>query len=144
MRRPIWILLISALALVTAGCGGPGDGSLKKSERIDAHSAGESTSTETTETNVEDDQPGKVDGDEASGVDLKEGKSLFNASCAGCHTLADAGATGAVGPSLDGLGWTAAKIEAQIENGSGAMPPGLATGEDATTIAEYVAAVAKK
>ena len=34
-------------------------------------------------------------------VDLADGKAIFSSSCAGCHTLAAAGASGTVGPSLD-------------------------------------------
>ncbi len=36
--------------------------------------------------------------------DAAAGKEVFSANCAGCHTLADAGAAGAVGPNLDDLG----------------------------------------
>ena len=38
----------------------------------------------------------------AAAADVARGKAIFaSAGCAGCHTLADAGATGTVGPSLD-------------------------------------------
>ena len=37
----------------------------------------------------------------AKGGDASQGKDLFVAKCAGCHTLADAGSNGAVGPNLD-------------------------------------------
>jgi cytochrome c oxidase subunit 2 len=38
----------------------------------------------------------------AGGGAAPDGKTLFaNSGCAGCHTLADAGATGTVGPNLD-------------------------------------------
>jgi mono/diheme cytochrome c family protein len=35
------------------------------------------------------------------GGDASQGKQLFSEKCASCHTLADAGATGTVGPNLD-------------------------------------------
>lgn len=34
-------------------------------------------------------------------ADAAKGKELFTAKCAGCHTLADAGAVGTAGPNLD-------------------------------------------
>jgi cytochrome c oxidase subunit 2 len=45
--------------------------------------------------------PGEAAG--ASGNTVADGKSIFTgaAGCTGCHTLADAGATGTVGPNLD-------------------------------------------
>ena len=33
--------------------------------------------------------------------DVSNGKQLFTAKCGSCHTLADAGTTGKVGPNLD-------------------------------------------
>ena len=51
------------------------------------------------------------------------GKAVFaSAGCAGCHTLAAAGATGQVGPDLDQLKPDAATVEAVVTSGSGAMP----------------------
>src|SRR5207302_2377466 len=32
---------------------------------------------------------------------VSNGKQLFTAKCGGCHTLADAGTTGTIGPNLD-------------------------------------------
>ncbi len=46
----------------------------------------------------------------AAGDPLAAGRQLYSSQgCAGCHTLADAGATAATGPSLDGLAEVAAK-----------------------------------
>jgi mono/diheme cytochrome c family protein len=70
-------------------------------------------------------------------------RDMFTEKCAACHTLADAGATGAVGPNLDELTLTADVVTKQVENGGGAMPPGLYTGEDAAKVGEYVAAASK-
>jgi mono/diheme cytochrome c family protein len=56
----------------------------------------------------------------------ERGKMLFTGgatpACAICHTLEDAGATGAVGPSLDDLKPDAARVEAVLRKGMGAMP----------------------
>jgi len=51
------------------------------------------------------------------------GKATFlKAGCVGCHTLADAGATGTVGPNLDQLKPPYDKIVHQVEVGGGPMP----------------------
>ena len=71
-------------------------------------------------------------------------KAKFVSTCGGCHTLADAGTKGAVGPNLDDLKPDEATVEHQIANGGGAMPPKLLTGQDAKDVAAYVAAVAGK
>jgi cbb3-type cytochrome c oxidase subunit III len=91
----------------------------------------------------------------ASGGDQSTGKKLFLSKCAGCHTLADAGSHGTVGPNLDDAfgysrrqGFKQVTIEQvvrdQIELASGAMPKNLVTGGDADSVATYVAAVAGK
>lgn len=38
---------------------------------------------------------------DSSGADKNAGKLLFSKNCGGCHTLADAGTTGTIGPNLD-------------------------------------------
>lgn len=71
------------------------------------------------------------------------GQDLFVARCGGCHKLADAGTSGTAGPDLDKLAPEQGVIEqaiAQGGTGSGMMPPGLATGEEATQVAEYIVA----
>ena len=51
------------------------------------------------------------------------GRAVFQAAgCAQCHTLKAAGATGAVGPNLDSLRPSAAKVRSQVERGGGVMP----------------------
>lgn len=57
---------------------------------------------------------------------LEEGKALFQTdaapACAICHTLADAGTTGTIGPDLDELGADANRIRKALKEGMGAMP----------------------
>jgi mono/diheme cytochrome c family protein len=55
---------------------------------------------------------------------LSKGADLFaNYGCGGCHTLAAAGATGRVGPSLDGNATLdQAYIVDRVTNGQGMMP----------------------
>lgn len=72
-------------------------------------------------------------------------KAAFAATCGGCHTLAAAGTSGTVGPDLDDLKPTAEQVATAIANGgagSGQMPAGLLSGEQATKVAEFVASSA--
>jgi mono/diheme cytochrome c family protein len=76
-----------------------------------------------------------------------EGQQIFTQSCGTCHTLADAGTNGTVGPSLDQLAPDQRRVLAAIENGgagTGAMPANIVTGQEAEAVAEYVSSVAGK
>ncbi len=76
---------------------------------------------------------------------IAEGRALFTGGatppCAICHTLKDAGATGAVGPSLDELRPDEERAAAAMRGGIGAMPSFAATLTDAQirALARYVA-----
>ena len=61
-------------------------------------------------------------------------------SCAICHTLAEAGASGAIGPSLDELKPDAARVVNALKTGIGQMPayPQLSE-EQVQALARYVA-----
>src|SRR2546423_4326292 len=50
------------------------------------------------------------------------GKTVFTQNCATCHTLADAKASGDVGPNLDQVKPSKAKVQSQVENGGGGTP----------------------
>ncbi|MFY9488504.1 MAG: PQQ-binding-like beta-propeller repeat protein [Solirubrobacterales bacterium] len=82
-------------------------------------------------------------GDEAVTEGL-DGKSLFTDNCAGCHTLADAGAKGTVGPNLDAAKPDVKAAIDKITKGGGGMPAfaGTLTEEEIQAIAEYVASAA--
>jgi mono/diheme cytochrome c family protein len=104
-------------------------------------------------------------------ADQARGKALFVQKCGSCHTLADAGTSGKVGPDLDAAfagprseGYKESTIRSVvrgqiayptvdpvgiIENPEGGppqrapgMPANLVTGDDADAVAAYVAAVA--
>jgi mono/diheme cytochrome c family protein len=79
---------------------------------------------------------------------FEDGKLLFTQTCAGCHTLAAANARGVTGPDLDRIGpVTKIRVLNAIKNGGtgqNRMPAGLLEGDNATKVAEYVAAVAGK
>ena len=79
-------------------------------------------------------------GGEAEG-DPAAGKAIFASSgCGSCHTLADAGSTGNVGPNLDTSSVDFAAAVEQITNGGGAMPAfsGTLSEEEIANVAAYV------
>jgi mono/diheme cytochrome c family protein len=74
-----------------------------------------------------------------------QGKELFTSSgCGGCHTLADAGASGTVGTNLDDAKPTQQLVVDRVTNGLGAMPSfeGQLSSEEIQAIATYVAQAA--
>ena len=68
------------------------------------------------------------------------GKKLFVQACGGCHTLADAGTTGTVGPNLDEAKPDLALVIDRLLNGKGAMPPfkGQLSTQQIADVAAYV------
>jgi mono/diheme cytochrome c family protein len=101
-------------------------------------------------------------------ADRQNGKKLFvdgkngKPGCGSCHTLADAGTTGAIGPDLDvafsqdlKVGMTEGTIRQVVRGqiayaitttstGAPGMPKNLVTGDDARDVAAYVAAAVVK
>ena len=87
---------------------------------------------------------------------LQEGKDLFVTNCGACHTLAEAGTDGVIGPNLDELLAPASasapdpatikpRVLSAINNGvGGRMPKGVLTGQQADEVATFVAQVAGK
>ncbi len=78
---------------------------------------------------------------------VEAGRAVFlSAGCNGCHVLVDAGATGRVGPSLDGAKPSAELVVERVTNGQGAMPSfrGQLSSEQIEAVAAYVASVAGK
>jgi cytochrome c6 len=67
-------------------------------------------------------------------------KAIFTSSCGSCHTLADAGTTGTVGPNLDDTKPGLERAVSQITSGGGGMPPfkGRLSEEQIQALAEYV------
>lgn len=75
-----------------------------------------------------------------------DGKTIFTQTCASCHTLADAGTTGTVGPNLDAAKPSQALVVDRVTNGQGAMPSfkdSLDEGQ-IQAVAEYVSSAAGK
>jgi cbb3-type cytochrome c oxidase subunit III len=50
------------------------------------------------------------------------GKAIFSSQCSGCHTLKAAGAAGTIGPNLDTLKPSLARVQRQVTNGGSVMP----------------------
>ena len=72
------------------------------------------------------------------------GQEVFTTTCGGCHTLADAGTSGASGPNLDDASPDAATVKAYVRGGGGGMP---AFGDELSNaeidaVAAYVSSVA--
>lgn len=96
----------------------------------------------------------------ASKGDAAHGRQLFTAKCAACHTLADAGAKGTVGPNLDAAfgsdraqGFAESTIRQVVADQikfagnygptGPTMPRNLVKGQDVDDVATYVASVAR-
>lgn len=87
-----------------------------------------------------------------SAADPSQGKQLFAQKCGSCHTLADAGSKGQIGPNLDAAfgpgrsqGFKPSTIREIVRDqisypgkGTG-MPADLVTGGDRDSVAAYVA-----
>jgi mono/diheme cytochrome c family protein len=92
-------------------------------------------------------EPGPPPPPSGPGDELAAGKEVFaSAGCGTCHTLADAGSSGAVGPNLDDAKPTKELAVDRVTNGAGAMPPfaGQLTDEQIDAVATYVSTVAGK
>ena len=78
--------------------------------------------------------------------DAAAGKVVFTTNCGGCHTLADAGTSGNVGPNLDERKPSADLVTQRVTNGQGAMPPfaGTLSATQIADVSAYVSSVAGK
>lgn len=139
MRRTTFALaaLVGALGLAAAGCGGEEEATPTPSTVQGTVSTQTTTTTTTTSTT-----PG-LTGDPVAG------KAVFtgSAGCTGCHTLADAGSTGTVGPNLDDAMPPDALVIDRVTNGSSAGMPsfkGTLTPQQIADVAAYVSSVAGK
>jgi mono/diheme cytochrome c family protein len=127
VRSVLAIAIVSALALVGAGCGGD-----------DEPSTGGTTQASTPATTTPSDTTASTPSDTtaAAAGDATAGKEVFDTRCQGCHGAG--GVNGPSGPTLAGTGLTAERVTAQVTNGGGAMPAGLATGTDLENVVAYV------
>ena len=80
-----------------------------------------------------------------AGGSTAAGKEIFaSAGCGTCHTLADAAASGTVGPDLDASRPAVALVVDRVTNGQGTMPSfsDQLSEEQIADVAAYVSAVA--
>jgi quinohemoprotein ethanol dehydrogenase len=118
VRRPLRRIVLTALVLVggvVSGCGGGGSKS----------TAEPTTTTIATET---------------AAAPAASGAQLFSDNCETCH--GPNGAGGHVGPDLQKspVAEDLARVEKQIRNGGGAMPPfdGVLSDNEIDVVAKYV------
>jgi mono/diheme cytochrome c family protein len=126
------IRAVALLAVVAAlaGCGGDDDGgsAAPPAEVI----------TQTTAP------PAETGGATTQGDVPVDGREVFLQNCSGCHTLADAGTTGKVGPNLDEAKPTYEHALTMVRDGGGGglgvMPrfEGTLTPEQIDAVARYV------
>lgn len=89
---------------------------------------------------------GEVAGTGITAEKPTDGKSIFASNCGSCHTLADAGTNGGVGPNLDDSMPSAELVNDRVTNGKGQMPSFKDSLDQAQidTVADYVSSVAGK
>jgi mono/diheme cytochrome c family protein len=139
-RLPLFVLVVIGLlvAMLTAMV-------VLARESEEEHSAGESQPAQTEPapgTTQSESQPsGGEKGDPAAGKQVFE-----SAGCKSCHTLADAGATGTVGPNLDEAKPSYDLVVERVTNGKPPMPSfkGQLTEKQIQDVAAYVSSIAGK
>jgi mono/diheme cytochrome c family protein len=135
MRRFFLAAAIIPLALGVAGCGA-------------TSGPNEPTITRPYPNTVQGTTPSPTTTTKSGGKgDAAAGKVVFmNAGCTSCHTLADANASGKVGPNLDEAKPPYALVVTRVTNGMGVMPSfkSQLTGKQIQDVAAYVSSVAGK
>ena len=156
MRRTalFLVLLVAVLGVAAVGCGGeeeqtatPDTVEGTTTETTDTETTEtETTETETTETDTTETETTETETTPAAEGDPVAGKEVFlgSSACGGCHTLADAGATGTVGPNLDDSQPSAELVVDRVTNGQGGMPSFSSTlsEQQIADVAAYVSSVA--
>jgi mono/diheme cytochrome c family protein len=92
-------------------------------------------------------QPKPPGGGGGGGGGEADGKQIFeSAGCSGCHTLADAGSNGTVGPNLDEAKPSKELAVDRVTNGQGGMPSfkGKLSEAEIDAVATYVSQAAGK
>ena len=128
------LLATLVVAAALAGCGGEEEAAPVADTVI-----GTLPAAETSGDTGEDSGGGGGKGDPAAGKEV-----FASAGCSSCHTLADAGATGNIGPNLDELQPDAELVTVTVTNGKGAMPPfsGQLDEQQIADVAAYVSGAA--
>jgi mono/diheme cytochrome c family protein len=153
MRRTALALVVfvGALGLLAmAGCGGGEEAAPTADETTGTlpteTTDTETTETETTETTETETTETTTTGTEPTGGDPVAGKQVFlgSSGCGSCHTLADAGTSGTIGPNLDESQPSTELVIDRVTNGQGVMPSfqGSLTEQQIADVAAYVSSVA--
>ena len=100
-------------AVEEPGPGEPGEPEPEPGEPTETTPTAPEPTTGETETTP---PPPGGEGDPAAG------KEVFTANCGSCHTLADAGTTGTIGPNLDESQPSVELAVDRVTNGQGVMP----------------------
>ncbi len=146
MRRTALVLvsLVVALGLAAAGCGGEEEATPTPDTVIGTTDTTETTETDTTETETTETETETTDTGTDTGTggqgDPAAGKTVFITNCGGCHTLADAGTSGTIGPNLDAAKPSVQLAVDRVTNGKGVMPAfkDSYSAEQIAAVADYV------
>lgn len=159
MRRTavVLVLLVAAFGVIAAGCGQEQEQTATP-DTVEGSTPTDTTETETTETTetetTETDETETTETTETETTattpaiegDPVAGKEVFlgASACGGCHTLADAGASGTVGPNLDEAMPDNELVVDRVTNGQGGMPSfsSTLTEQQIADVAAYVSSVA--
>ena len=174
MRRRtavVLVLLVAVLGVVGAGCGQEQEQTATP-ETVEGTTTTDTTETETTETETTETDTTETETTETETTETTEtettetdetetettattpviegdpaaGKEVFlgSSACGGCHTLADAGSTGTVGPNLDESQPDYELALDRVTNGQGGMPAFSSTlsEQQIADVAAYVSSVA--
>lgn len=138
------VALVLVVGFAAAGCGGEEEASptpetvtgTTTTETDTTETETTETETETTETETETTETGSTEGDAAAGKEVFLGTS----GCGTCHTLADAGTSGSIGPNLDDSQPSFELAVDRVTNGQAGMPSFSSTLSE-TQIADVAAYV---
>jgi len=153
MRRTALALatFLAVIGIAAAGCGGEEEASPTPETVTGTSTTTTETTSTTSETTTTEAQTSTTSTETTpppSQGDPVAGKAVFtgSAGCTGCHTLADAGSSGTVGPNLDDAKPPFDLVVDRVTNGRGVMPPfkGTLTDKQIADVAAYVSSVAGK
>jgi mono/diheme cytochrome c family protein len=153
MRRTalLLVLLVAAVGVAAVGCGGEEDQTatpetVTGTTTTDTTDTTETETTETETTETETTETETTTTEPAGEGDAAAGKEIFLGApaCGGCHTLADAGTSGTVGPNLDDSQPSFELVVDRVTNGQGGMPSFSSTlsEQQIADVAAYVSSVA--
>jgi len=130
MKRLALTMVAAVLVFALSACGG--------NKQANPNTTQPPTGTPSNQTPPSGTETGTGTTAPSGGYDAATAEALYKNTCAGCHgqTL-----EGAVGPNLQKIGGTLNKdqIAEILKSGKGQMPPGLVKGNDAETLAAWLA-----